>query len=69
MSGVRNLPLILAVTIYMLASGAYISSTGIAAPIIVFGTTIWTVSTGLLYTLDIDTSEGKWIGYQIVGVG
>ena len=22
---------------------------------------------GLLYTLDIDTSEGKWIGYQIIG--
>lgn len=67
MSGVRNLPLILTVTISMLTSGAYISTTGIAAPIIVVGTAIGTVCTGLLYTLDIDTTEGKWIGYQIIG--
>ena len=67
MSGVRNLPLILAVTISMLASGAYISTTGIAAPITVVGTAMGTVCTGLLYTLDIGTAQGKWIGYQIIG--
>lgn len=67
MSGVRNLPLILAVTISMLASGAYISTTGIAAPVTVVGTALGVVCTGLLYTLDIGTSEGKWIGYQIIG--
>ncbi len=66
-SGVRNLPLILAVTISMLASGAYISITGIAAPIIVIGTALGTVCAGLLYTLDISTGEGKWIGYQVIG--
>lgn len=67
MSGVRNLPLILAVTISMLASGTYISTTGIVAPIIVVGTAIGTVCTGLLYTWDIGTTMGKWIGYQIIG--
>ncbi|MCJ1438876.1 hypothetical protein MMC27_008266 [Xylographa pallens] len=67
MSGVRNLPLILAVTISMLVSGAYISITGIAAPVIVVGTALGTVCMGLLYTLDIGTGEGKWIGYQIIG--
>ena len=67
MSGVRNLPLILTVTISMLASRAYISTTGIAAPIIVVGTAVGTVCVGLLYTLDIGTKEGKWIGYQIIG--
>ncbi|KAL7785670.1 major facilitator superfamily domain-containing protein [Trichoderma afarasin] len=66
-SGVRNLPLIVAVVISMLCSGAYISATGIAAPIIVAGTALSTICTGLLYTLDIGTSEGKWIGYQIIG--
>ncbi|EHK16207.1 uncharacterized protein TRIVIDRAFT_64982 [Trichoderma virens Gv29-8] len=66
-SGVRNLPLIVAVVISMLSSGTYISATGIAAPIIVAGTALSTICTGLLYTLDIGTSEGKWIGYQIVG--
>ena len=67
MSGVRNLPLILAVTISMLAAGAYISVTGVAAPIIVAGTALGLVCVGLLYTFDIGTSEGKWIGYQVIG--
>lgn len=67
LSGVRNLPLILTVTVSMLASGAYISITGIAAPITVAGTALGVVCTGLLYTFDIDTSEGKWIGYQVIG--
>jgi MFS transporter, DHA2 family, glioxin efflux transporter len=67
MSGVRNLPLILTVTISMLASGAYISITGIVSPIIVIGAGIGTVCTGLLYTLNIGSGEREWIGYQIVG--
>lgn len=50
MSGVRTLPLILTVTISMLASGAYISITGIAAPIIVVGTAIGTVCMGTAST-------------------
>ncbi|KAL6797194.1 major facilitator superfamily domain-containing protein [Trichoderma sp. SZMC 28013] len=66
-SGVRNLPLIVAVVISMLCSGAFISITGIAAPIIVAGTALSTICTGLLFTLDIGSSEGKWIGYQIIG--
>jgi MFS family permease len=67
MSGVRNLPLIVAVTISMLGSGAYISITGIAAPITVAGTAIGLVCMGLLYTLDVDSSNAKWIGYQVIG--
>jgi MFS family permease len=67
MSGVRNLPLIVAVTISMLGSGAYISITGIAAPIIVAGTAIGLICMGLLYTLDVDSSNAKWIGYQVIG--
>lgn len=67
LSGVRNLPLILTVTVTMLSSGAYISVTGIAAPITVLGTALGVICTGLLYTLDIGTSEGKWIGYQVIG--
>jgi MFS family permease len=67
MSGVRNLPLIVAVTISMLGSGAYISITGIAAPITVAGTAIGLICMGLLYTLDVDSSNAKWIGYQVIG--
>lgn len=67
MSGVNNLPLILSVTLAMISSGIIISATGVATPIKVSGAAIAIIASGLLYTLDIDTSTGKWIGYQILG--
>ena len=30
------------------------------------GALVGTIGCGLLYTLEIDTSAGKWIGYQIL---
>lgn len=69
-SGVRNLPLILAVTVATITSGVFISSTGIAAPVLVFGAAVATVAAGLIYTFDIGTPTGKWIGYQVLaGIG
>ena len=67
MSGVENLPLILAVTVAMISSGIFISATSLAIPIKVSGAAITIIASGLLYTFDIDTSTGKWIGYQILG--
>ncbi|KAL6915954.1 hypothetical protein ACHAPO_005406 [Fusarium lateritium] len=69
-SGVRNLPLILAVTFSTIASGGLVTATGRYQPLLIGGAAIATIGAGLLYLLDIDTSTGKWIGYQIVaGVG
>ncbi|KAF4997162.1 hypothetical protein FGRMN_4056 [Fusarium graminum] len=69
-SGVRNLPLILAVTFATITSGGLVTATGFYQPLLIGGAAIATVGAGLLYLLDIDTSTGKWIGYQIVaGVG
>jgi MFS transporter, DHA2 family, glioxin efflux transporter len=66
-SGVRNLPLIIAVTIATIASGASISANGHATPLLVVGTAVATIAAGLLYTLDIGTGMDKWIGYQVLG--
>ncbi|KAK1970982.1 major facilitator superfamily transporter [Colletotrichum sublineola] len=69
-SGVRNLPLIIAVTIATIVSGVSISATGIYTPILVGSAVIATVGAGLLYTLDIGTGSDKWIGYQVLaGLG
>ena len=69
-SGVRNLPLILAVAISSIISGGTISATGHFVPILWFGGIIGTIGSGLIYTIDIGTPAGKWIGYQILtGVG
>lgn len=66
-SGVRNLPLILAVTIATVASGSFISVNGMATPVAVLGAVLATIAAGLIYTFDIGTPSGKWIGYQILG--
>ncbi|KAK4191252.1 major facilitator superfamily domain-containing protein [Podospora australis] len=66
-SGVRNLPLILSVTVATIIGGAAVSATGYATPLAVGGAAIATIAAGLLYTLDIGTGTAKWVGYQILG--
>ncbi|RSL85776.1 hypothetical protein CEP51_003150 [Fusarium floridanum] len=65
-SGVRNLPFIIAVTFATIGSGAMVSATGYYQPLLIGGASIATIGAGLLYLLNVDTSTGKWIGYQIV---
>lgn len=67
MSGVNNIALIIALTAAMILSGMFISATGIAVPVQVIGAAIGVVASGLLYTLDLHTSTGKEVGYQILG--
>jgi hypothetical protein len=69
-SGVRNLPYILAIGICTIVSGVFITVTGRYAELMVLGSVISTVGSGLLYTLDIGSGSDKWIGYQILaGIG
>ncbi|KAH6653123.1 putative efflux pump antibiotic resistance protein [Truncatella angustata] len=65
-SGVRNLPMVIAVSLGNVAGGFLMSKTGYPVPPMIAGAAIATVSSGLFYTLDIGTSDGKWIGYQIL---
>jgi MFS family permease len=65
-SGVRNIPFVALFSVATFASGRAITKTGIAAPYLVASSVVVTISAGLLYTLDIGTSTGKWVGYQIL---
>lgn len=65
-SGIRNIPIIIAVTLATIVSGGLITKTGVATPLMVGGAAVATVSAGLLYTLDIGTTNDKWIGYQVL---
>ncbi|KAK5996966.1 putative efflux pump gsfJ [Cladobotryum mycophilum] len=70
MSGVRNLPFIIATTIGTIASGVVVTATGYYQPWLLGGGAISAIGCGLLYLLEVDTSMGKWIGYQVVvGLG
>lgn len=69
-SGIRNLAMILAVSIATILSGGIITATGHFAPFMVIAGVIATIGSGFIYTLDIDTPSAKWIGYQVlVGLG
>jgi cyanate permease len=65
-SGVLNLPLVIALALGSVVSGGAVSKTGHAAPFMMAGAILATVSGGLIYTFDIGTGTGKWIGYQII---
>jgi hypothetical protein len=69
-SGVRNLPLILGTALCALSSGYILGRVGFYQVFLVGGAAMIMLGAGLVYTLDIDSSIGKIIGYQIlVGVG
>ena len=65
-SGVDNVPFVVAVAIFAVLGGIFVSKTGHPTPTMFVGAAIATIGCGLLYTLDIDTSVGKWVGYQIL---
>lgn len=69
-SGIRNLPLIIAVVISTIISGGLITVYGHIIPIMISSAITATIGCGLIYTLDIESSSAKWIGYQaLVGIG
>jgi hypothetical protein len=69
-SGIRSLPLILAMSIALLASSSIITRIGYYTPMLILGGVVLTIGSGLVYTFDIGTPAGKYIGYQIlVGFG
>ena len=65
-SGVDNLPIVAAVAVFAVVGGIFVSKTGHPTPTMFAGAAVGTIGCGLLYTLDIDTPSGKWIGYQIL---
>ncbi|KAI5458958.1 major facilitator superfamily-domain-containing protein [Mariannaea sp. PMI_226] len=65
-SGIRTIPLMLATVVGTLLGGFSTSKMGYYTPIAILGTCLASVGAGLLTTLQVHTSEGKWIGYQVL---
>ena len=69
-SGIRNLSLIIAVTVFTIISGINISLVGIFAPFVIVGSVVVTVGAGMIYTLSSSSPSPAWIGYQaLAGIG
>ncbi|KAH8585724.1 major facilitator superfamily domain-containing protein [Bisporella sp. PMI_857] len=69
-SGIRNIPILLAVVVGTIFSGAGTTNLGYYTPFMIASTILTSIGAGLLTTWDLDTSSKKWIGYQILaGIG
>ncbi|KAF3941416.1 hypothetical protein ABW19_dt0207327 [Dactylella cylindrospora] len=69
-SGIRLLPVMLSMVVGSITGGITTSKVGYYTPFAIVGSCIMSVGAGLLTTLQVDTSESKWIGYQVLyGIG
>lgn len=71
-SGIKVLPLLLSCVFSSIIGGGAITVVGWYTPFLLVGSAIFAVGTGLLTTLQVDSSIGKWFGYQVVagfGIG
>lgn len=71
-SGIRNIPLILSVTIFSILSGGLVTVIGYYTPFMIAGPAIGAIGAGLLTLLNERSGPGMWIGFQIIagaGVG
>ncbi|KAI1811941.1 MFS general substrate transporter [Poronia punctata] len=71
-SGVRNLPMVIATTVFSLLGGVLITVIGYYSPFMILSTVLASIGAGLLTTFTPGISSSKWIGYQVLyglGVG
>lgn len=65
-SGIRLLPMVLPMVLASILTGVLTARIGYYTPFMIFGTVLLSIGSGLLTTLQVNTSEGKWFGYQIL---
>ncbi|KAL0935880.1 major facilitator superfamily transporter [Colletotrichum truncatum] len=69
-SGVRLLPMVLALIISGVFAGIGASLLGYIPPFMIMGTVLASTGAGMLYTFKPETENAKWIGYQVLfGLG
>ncbi|KAK6594315.1 efflux pump antibiotic resistance [Botrytis cinerea] len=69
-SGIRTIPYLGSVIVSSIFAGAGITVLGFYKPFMIFAGAVFTVGAGLIYTLQVGSSVGKWVGYQLVcGIG
>lgn len=64
-SGIALLPMIISLVIGSICAGILVSKIGYYAPFMLVSSVLMPIGAGLITTFDLNTSEGKWIGYQV----
>lgn len=65
-SGIRCIAYLISNTVGSLVSGGLVTVVGYYTPFIWFGSAVFTIGSGLIYTLKVDSPASHWIGYQIL---
>jgi len=65
-SGIRTIPYLASNVLAAILSGAGITVVGWYKPFMIFGAAIFTVGAGMIYTIDVNSNTGTWVGYQIL---
>jgi hypothetical protein len=65
-SGIRTLPLVLSLVVGSIFAGTMTTKFGCYNPFLIACSVLMSFGAGLLMTLKVDSSEGEWIGYQIL---
>ncbi|MCJ1294938.1 hypothetical protein MMC34_006498 [Xylographa carneopallida] len=69
-SGIRNLGLVISVSLFSIVSGGLITAFGHYVPLMIVASVFATVGAGLVYTLGVGSASSQWIGYQVIsGIG
>lgn len=69
-SGIRTIPYLVSITISSIIVGTAITITGHYAAFLWVGAVVFTVGCAMLSTLGVNSSTGKWLGYQLIaGLG
>ena len=65
-SGIDTIPLILSNTFGIIFSGSLTTKFGYYMPYVYLCVVLTSVASGLLMTLEVSSSTGRWVGYQIL---
>jgi hypothetical protein len=65
-SGIRMLPLVLALVVGSAMSGGLVTAAGYYTSFMILGTILMAIGAGLLTTFNTQTTKSQWIGYQII---
>ncbi|GFF63167.1 putative HC-toxin efflux carrier TOXA [Aspergillus lentulus] len=65
-SGIRLLPMLLPLVVASILTGQLVSRIGYYTPFLMLGIVLSSIGAGLLTTLGVHTSPGKWIGFQVL---
>lgn len=69
-SGIDNIPMVLALVVASIISGATITNTGHYVPFMFVAVILTAVGSGMITTFKVDTGHSAWIGYQVLfGLG